>query len=72
MFVLYCVTLVSAVLLNWCVCVCVCVSCRIKVRELMKEGDDGYFSGDQIPVFICKLLLCHRLPRNVSGLLSLM
>lgn len=37
----------------------------------MEESDEGYFSGDQIPIFICKLLLCHRLSRNVSGLLSL-
>ena len=37
----------------------------------MEEDEDGYFSGDQIPVFVCELLLRHRLPRNVSGLLSL-
>lgn len=45
-------------------------------RNNRKEGEeekeeDVYFSGDQIPVFICELLLRHRLPRNVSGLFSL-
>ena len=55
-----------------CLCVCVCVlSCRMKMRQVMEEGEDGYFSGDQIPVFICELLLRHRLARNVFGLLSL-
>lgn len=46
------------------------VSSVIKM-QVMGEGGDGYFSGDQIPVFICELLLCHRLSRNVFGLLSL-
>lgn len=32
---------------------------------------DVYFSGDQIPVFICELLLCHRLSGDVFGLLPL-
>ena len=41
------------------------------MRQVMEEGEDGYFSGDQIPVFICELLLRHRLARNVFGLLSL-
>lgn len=45
-----------------------CVGCWMKVME---EGEDVYFSGDQIPVFICELLLRHRLSRNVFGLLSL-
>jgi len=38
---------------------------------MTEEGEDGYFSGDQIPVFICELLLRHRLTRNVLGLLTL-
>lgn len=37
----------------------------------MEESELGYFSGDQIPVFICELLLGHRLSGNVFGLLSL-
>lgn len=54
-----------------CVHVNVSVNSGIKMRQVMDEGEDGYFSGDQIPVFICELLLCHRLSRNVFGLLSL-
>lgn len=46
------------------------ILCRCWI-EVMEEGEDVYFSGDQIPIFICELLLCHRLPRNVFGLLSL-
>ncbi|KAF3853899.1 hypothetical protein F7725_014587 [Dissostichus mawsoni] len=45
--------------------------CGLLGKEVMEEDEDGYFSGDQIPVFICELLLRHRLPRNVSGFLSL-
>lgn len=44
---------------------------RKKSEEEEEEREDVYFSGDQIPVFICELLLRHRLPGNVSGLLSL-
>lgn len=52
-------------------CVHVSVSSAIKMQQVMDEGEDVYFSGDQIPVFICELLLCHRLSGDVFGLLSL-
>lgn len=35
------------------------------------EGEDVYFSSDQIPVFIRELLLRHGLSGNVFGFLSL-
>lgn len=35
------------------------------------EGEDVYFSGDQIPIFVRELLLRHGLSGNVFGFLSL-
>lgn len=41
------------------------------VQRSVGDGEDDYFSGDQIAVLVCELLLHYRLSRNVFGILSL-
>lgn len=39
--------------------------------DVARDGLGHYFSGDCVSIFICVLLLCHSLNRDVSGLITL-